>query len=97
MPGEVSNQDLHIPGLAPKIPGRLYYLFGKPIVTAGRRDELQDKEKAHTLYLHIKAEVEAAICYLQEKRKEDPYRELLPRLFYEATWGFKHQAPTFEP
>lgn len=97
MPGEISNQNLYIPGLAPKIPGRLYYLYGKPIATAGRKNELQDKEKAHSLYLHIKAEVEEAMTYLQEKRKEDPYRQILPRVLYEATWGFKRQAPTFEP
>lgn len=97
MPGEVSNQKLHIPGLAPKIPGRFYYLFGKPIATAGRKKELQDKEKAHSLYLHIKAKVEEAMSYLQEKRKEDPYRQILPRVLYEATWDFKRQAPTFEP
>lgn len=96
-PGEISNQNLYIPGVAPKIPGRLYYLFGKPIATAGRKNELQDKEKAHSLYLHIKAEVETAMTYLQEKRKEDPYRQILPRVLYEATWGFKRQAPTFEP
>ncbi|KAK0599405.1 hypothetical protein LWI29_004987 [Acer saccharum] len=29
--GEVANQRLFIPGLLPKIPGRFYYLFGKPI------------------------------------------------------------------
>lgn len=97
MPGDISNQKLYIPGLAPKIPGRFYYLFGKPIATAGRKNELRDKEKAHALYLHIKAEVEEAITYLQQKRKEDPYRQILPRILYEATWGFRRQAPTFEP
>lgn len=97
MPGEVANQEVHIPGIAPKIPGRIYYLFGKPIATAGREIELKDKEKAHSLYLHVKGEVEAAMGYLQEKRKEDPYRQIVPRVLFEATWNFTRQAPTFEP
>ncbi|XP_031384301.1 acyltransferase-like protein At3g26840, chloroplastic isoform X2 [Punica granatum] len=31
--GEVANQDVHLPGIMPKIPGRFYYFFGKPIET----------------------------------------------------------------
>lgn len=33
--GEVGNQDLHLPVILPKIPGRFYFLFGKPIETEG--------------------------------------------------------------
>lgn len=33
--GEVANQDLHLPVILPKIPGRFYFLFGKPIETEG--------------------------------------------------------------
>ncbi|KAK3412926.1 hypothetical protein EUGRSUZ_I01584 [Eucalyptus grandis] len=33
--GEVANQDVHLPWVRPKIPGRFYYCFGKPIETAG--------------------------------------------------------------
>lgn len=33
--GEVANQDVHLPGIMPKIPGRFYYFFGKPIETEG--------------------------------------------------------------
>ena len=35
MTGEVANQALYLPGVVPKLPGRIYYLFGKPIETAG--------------------------------------------------------------
>ena len=35
MEGEVANQVAYFPGLLPKVPGRFYYLFGKPIDTAG--------------------------------------------------------------
>lgn len=33
--GETANQDLHLPIILPKIPGRFYFYFGKPIETEG--------------------------------------------------------------
>ena len=33
--GEVTNQQVHMPGILPKIPGRFYFYFGKPIETEG--------------------------------------------------------------
>ncbi|CAL5381056.1 unnamed protein product [Camellia sinensis] len=36
MEGEIAKQDFYFPGLLPKIPGRFYYLFGKPIQTKGK-------------------------------------------------------------
>lgn len=35
--GEVANQAMHVPFYIPKVPGRLYYYFGKPIETNGKR------------------------------------------------------------
>lgn len=32
---EVGNQNLYPPVLLPKLPGRIYFLFGKPIETRG--------------------------------------------------------------
>ncbi|XP_006855419.2 acyltransferase-like protein At1g54570, chloroplastic isoform X2 [Amborella trichopoda] len=94
--GEVANQDVHLPGLLPKIPGRFYYLFGTPIETREKKDEFRDKEEAHKLYLYLKSEVENIMSYLRKKREEDPYRSLLPRALYQATWGFTKEVPTFE-
>ncbi|OMO99370.1 Diacylglycerol acyltransferase [Corchorus olitorius] len=94
--GEVSNQDLHLPGVLPKLPGRFYYYFGKPIETEGRKQELKDKEKSHELYLHVKSEVERCMAYLKEKREEDPYRNIVSRLLYRATHGSTAEVPTFE-
>ncbi|GAV75889.1 DAGAT domain-containing protein/Abhydrolase_6 domain-containing protein, partial [Cephalotus follicularis] len=94
--GEVGNQKIHLPWILPKVPGRLYYYFGKPIETAGREKELMDKEKAHELYLQIKSEVENCIVYLKEKREHDPYRNILARVTYQATHGFTSDVPTFE-
>ncbi|TXG54919.1 hypothetical protein EZV62_020175 [Acer yangbiense] len=94
--GEVSNQDIHLPGILPKVPGRFYFYFGKPIETEGRKRELRDKVKCHELYLEVKSEVENCIAYLKEKRENDPYRNLLPRLIYQATHGSTSEVPTFE-
>ncbi|XP_064935452.1 phytyl ester synthase 2, chloroplastic-like isoform X4 [Musa acuminata AAA Group] len=93
---EVGNQDLYPPVLLPKIPGRLYFLFGKPIETRGRSEELRDRKQAQQLYIHVKSEVENCMAYLKEKREKDPYRNLLPRLLYQTTNGFTTEVPTFE-
>ncbi|CAK7340882.1 unnamed protein product [Dovyalis caffra] len=44
--GEVGNQQLFIPGLLPKVPGRLYFLFGKPIETKGKEEITEVGEAA---------------------------------------------------
>uniref|UniRef100_A0ACD5XUE8 Uncharacterized protein n=1 Tax=Avena sativa TaxID=4498 RepID=A0ACD5XUE8_AVESA len=95
--GEVKNQDMHPVVVTPKVPGRFYFVFGKPIETRGREKELRDKEKAQHLYLHVKSEVESCIEYLKEKREEDPYRSILHRLLYQAAHGSDTEIPTFEP
>ncbi|XP_017975081.1 PREDICTED: acyltransferase-like protein At3g26840, chloroplastic isoform X1 [Theobroma cacao] len=96
--GEVSNQQMHLPWMLPKFPGRFYYYFGKPIETEAMKAELRDKDKSRELYLHIKSEVERCLAYLKEKREKDPYRNLLSRLVYQATHGSTSasQIPTFE-
>ncbi|AEE77219.1 Esterase/lipase/thioesterase family protein [Arabidopsis thaliana] len=85
-----------IPGLVPKIPGRFYYYFGKPIDLAGKEKELKDKEKAQEVYLQAKSEVEQCIAYLKMKRECDPYRQLLPRMMYQASHGWSCEIPTFD-
>ncbi|KFK33031.1 hypothetical protein AALP_AA6G321600 [Arabis alpina] len=94
--GEVGNQDLHMPGIIPKIPGRFYVYFGKPIETKGKEKELNDKEKAHEVYLQVKSEVESCITYLKTNRESDPYRHIFPRLLYHISHGFSSQIPTFD-
>lgn len=96
MSGEVANQDLFIPGLVPKIPGRLYYLFGKPIETKGKKEMLKDREKARELYLEIKSEVESSMSYLLKKREHDPYRGIVDRTVYRAFRAPMDEVPTFE-
>ncbi|KAG0622673.1 hypothetical protein M758_3G115000 [Ceratodon purpureus] len=97
MTGEIADQQWHLPIALPKGIGRLYFLFQKPIVTAGREEEFRDREKVEDLYKHVKSEVETALLYLQEKRKEDPYRHFVSRMLYESPLGQNRQAPTFKP
>ncbi|KOM38359.1 hypothetical protein LR48_Vigan03g174100 [Vigna angularis] len=94
--GEVGNQQVHLPLILPKVPGRFYYYFGKPLETKGREQELQKKENSQEFYLQVKSEVERCIAYLKEKRDMDPYRGLGHRLLYQATNGFQSEIPTFE-
>ncbi|XP_019091082.1 PREDICTED: acyltransferase-like protein At3g26840, chloroplastic [Camelina sativa] len=93
---ELGNQDICIPGVVPKNPGRFYYYFGKPIETAGKEKELKDKDKAQELYLQVKYEVEQRLAYLKVKRESDPYRYLLPRMLYQASHGWSSEIPTFD-
>lgn len=95
--GEVANQAVHLPVIQPKLPGRFYYLFGKPIETQGRQQELRNREKAHELYVEVKSEVERCLSYLKEKRQNDPYRSILSRLVFQLTHGPQTDIPTFEP
>ncbi|OIS95651.1 PREDICTED: acyltransferase-like protein At1g54570, chloroplastic [Nicotiana attenuata] len=96
MTGEVANQTLYVPGLLPKVPGRFYYLFGKPVHTKGRQEMLKDREKARELYLQIKAEVQNSMNYLLKKREEDPYRNIIDRTVYKAFSATVDEVPTFE-
>ncbi|VAH52479.1 unnamed protein product [Triticum turgidum subsp. durum] len=95
--GEDGNQVLHLPVVLPKIPGRLYFLFGKPIETKGMDNLLMDKKLANDLYLHTKSEVGNLVSYLKRKREEDPYRSIMRRTLYRAILGASAQVPTFKP
>nr|XP_017247514.1 PREDICTED: acyltransferase-like protein At1g54570, chloroplastic [Daucus carota subsp. sativus] len=94
-PGEIANQVLHLPILVPKVPGRFYFLFGKPIETEGRKQELRSKEKSGEVYLEVKSEVENCFAYLKEKREKDPYRSILARQVYQTIHGPDAEVPTF--
>ncbi|KAK1408021.1 hypothetical protein QVD17_39651 [Tagetes erecta] len=96
--GEVAKQQLHLPLVMPKIPGRFYYLFGKPIKTKGMEKILNDKELSQALYAQVKCMVEKNIAYLIRKRDEDPYRGFVKRVVFQAktntSWD---KVPTFDP
>ncbi|CAI0384385.1 unnamed protein product [Linum tenue] len=94
--GEVANQQLFVPGLLPKVPGRMYFLFGKPIETTGREDILRNREEAQQLYLQIKSDVQANIDYLLKKREKDPYRSVFDRMVFRALYPSLQEVPTFD-
>ncbi|KAK9732764.1 hypothetical protein RND81_04G020200 [Saponaria officinalis] len=96
MDGEVGNENLYMPGVLPKLPGRFYYLFAKPIETRGNQELLKDKEGAEELYARIKSEIMSGIAYLLEKREEDPYRSHIDRIMYRL-FTEKMDFPTFSP
>lgn len=79
----------------PNLPQRTYFIFRKPIPTSP--ELAADRAACQALYADIKQEVEDGLGYLLRSREADPYKELLPRLIYEASWGGKRQAPSFEP
>lgn len=78
----------------PKAPQRFYYKFQAPIRTDPA--DVKDREKCDATYEKVKDEVESAISWLLEKREKDPYKDLVPRLAYEVSWGGR-TAPTFDP
>ncbi|KMT13485.1 hypothetical protein BVRB_4g082640 [Beta vulgaris subsp. vulgaris] len=95
--GEVGNENLFLPGLLPKIPGRFYYLFGKPIETQGKEELLRDRKSAEEMYLQIKSEVASSIAYLLKKRDEDPYRNIIDRTIYRLFSTPAQDVPSFSP
>eukprot|EP00210_Caulerpa_lentillifera_P009404 g8965.t1 len=93
----ISNQNgdvLLMPIVRPKVPKRLYFLFGKPFTTT--IEQYMDKEKGQELYEEIKNQLETNITYLQQKSGEDPYGDFVKRMIYETSNPGK-QAPSFEP
>lgn len=86
-----------MPVVLPKVPGRFYFLFGKPIETKGREDLLKSRRNASQLYLQIKSEVERSMAYLLKKREEDPYRSVIDRTAYRALYSPLHEVPAFDP
>ena len=76
----------------PKLPARFYFRFGTPIRTSP--EDLKDRTRCDDIYARARDDLQGGIDWLLEQRQNDPYKNLGPRLFYEATWGGK-QAPTF--
>ncbi|KAL4320001.1 hypothetical protein GQ457_18G007620 [Hibiscus cannabinus] len=95
--GEVASQEVFIPGMLPKIPGRLYFLFGKPMKLKGRDDLVKNRGGAKQVYLEVKCEVENCIDYLLRKREEDPFRNICNRLMYQTFCSPLHHVPSFKP
>ncbi|KAL5223365.1 hypothetical protein ABZP36_028078 [Zizania latifolia] len=91
------DHEVFFPGVYLKIPGRFYYRFGKPIPTRGRQEVMTDRQAASELYMHVKSEVERMITYLLEKREEDKFRSIAPRIMYQLARGLGSEIPSFDP
>ncbi|XP_039018978.1 acyltransferase-like protein At1g54570, chloroplastic isoform X2 [Hibiscus syriacus] len=95
--GEVASQEIFIPALLPKIPGRIYFVFGKPMKLKGRDDLVKNREAASEVYLQVKSEVEHCIDYLLKKREEDPFRNIFNRMIYRTFYSPLYEVPSFKP
>lgn len=76
-------------------PRRTYFIFRQPIATSPAL--ASDRAACQALYGTIRAEVEGGLGYLLRMREADPYKDFLPRVAYEASWGWTRRAPSFEP
>ncbi|PNH10061.1 hypothetical protein TSOC_003256 [Tetrabaena socialis] len=87
------------PLIAPAVPSRFYYLFGRPIRTSpAMAKDRAACDQVGAVYQAVRADVEDGISYLLRKRETDPHRDFLPRLLYESNppFGPRRQAPTFK-
>ena len=86
------DETLLFPLARPRSLNRLYFKFGQPITLSD--SIVNDKEKCQEIYQKAKRGVEDGISYLKEKRAQDPYKDVIPRVLYEQ--NSKKKAPTFK-
>ena len=91
LPGERFVTPVSLP--APWKFRRFYFALGAPIPT--EQVNATDRAACAALQQSVKAEVEAQLDYLLERRSHDPYEPLLPRLAVEASWNWTRQVPSF--
>ena len=84
------DESLVAPLSIPKAPSRCYFLFQEPIDT--RTLNIYDKDACKDMYDKVQKSVRSGIQELQSFRKKDPYRDFLPRVWYETL--SQTQAPT---
>lgn len=79
------------PIVAPGLPSRNYFLFGRPIST--KDIDAKDKAACRTTYLRVQDEINRGFEDLLHARQKDPYMDAPSRLAFERLTGKK--APTF--
>ncbi|WCJ43270.1 Esterase/lipase/thioesterase family protein [Euphorbia peplus] len=95
--GTVATKELCVPWILPKVPGRFYILFGKPIETKGNEALLKDKKCANEMYMQVKSEIRSNIEYLLNERKHDPYRSVIDRTLHCTLYSPLSDIPAFDP
>ena len=90
---DTKNEDENFlpPIVAPGLPSRNYFLFGRPIST--QHLDAKDRAACQSTYLHVQEEINRGFQDLLEARRKDPYMEAPSRLAFERVTGKK--APTF--
>jgi len=87
------DDELFLPPLvAPSLPSRNYFIFGKPIYTHGI--DPKDKDACKETYLNIQKNMKSDFHQILEAREKDAFKDALPRLAFERLTG--QQAPTFK-
>lgn len=91
---DTANEDENFlpPIVAPGLPSRTYFLFGRPISTSTL--DPKDKVACEALYNSVQDAVKEGIRDILAAREKDPYKTAPPRLAYERLTGKK--APTFD-
>eukprot|EP00980_Cylindrotheca_fusiformis_P022318 scaffold9191_cov114-Cylindrotheca_fusiformis.AAC.13 len=80
------------PIVAPGLPSRNYFIFGKPLST--NEVDHTDKASCEQAYHQVKAEMNRGFHDILTAREKDVYRQAPQRLAYERLTGQK--APTFD-
>jgi 1-acyl-sn-glycerol-3-phosphate acyltransferase len=80
------------PIVAPGLPSRNYFIFGKPLPT--KELDHYDKASCEDAYLEIQSEMKRGFADILAAREKDTYRQAPRRLVYERLTGEK--APTFD-
>jgi len=90
------NERMTAPILAPSLPQRNYFLFGKPLDTAELCPDVSDRAACKAVYEQAKGGVEGCIAKLLRFRESDAFKEAVPRTVYEVVHQGQ-QAPTGDP
>jgi len=90
---DASDQDESFlpPIVAPGVPSRNYFVFGRPTYT--HTIDPKDKDACKEAYLNIQNEMNLGFDDVLKAREKDPFKDGIPRLAYERLTG--RQAPTF--
>ncbi|KAL3914406.1 MAG: hypothetical protein SGILL_006113 [Bacillariaceae sp.] len=91
---DVDNEDESFvpPIVAPGLPSRNYFIFGKPVYTS--EFDPKDKQACKDAYESIQHEMRRGFDDILEARKKDVFQDAAPRIAYERLTG--RQAPTFD-
>ena len=80
------------PIVAPSLPARNYFVFGKAVSTSDL--DPKDRESCKRVYHELQREVERGFADILKARDTDPFKDTARRLAYERITG--RTAPTFD-